>query len=120
MSYLQRNFMLFGFWLMLLGVAHSESGWTGINEIQELRAPIAGRSIIIGDMKMNPSECKDSKSFYLDFSMKRAQNVYLLLLQSIATKNPVKLYVTGRCDIHSRSEISSAAIFPSEASTNTP
>jgi len=97
--------------LIMSSLAHSEAGWTGQGYLQEIQATTAGKLIIKGKLKGNPSKCKDINSYYIDYSIEGAENIYQLLLQSIASNNQVKLLVTGRCEINGMSEISSATIY---------
>lgn len=100
--------------IMLLGSsssAYSEAEWTNSGYIQEVQATTSGVLVVRGKMGGNPSGCKDGDSYYADYSTKGTEKIFSLLLQSIAARNRVKLFVTGRCDLNGMSEISAAAIY---------
>lgn len=103
---LATTIMLFG----SISSAYSEAEWTNSGYIQEVQATTSGVLVVRGKLGGNPSGCKDGDSYYADFSMKGTEKIFFLLLQSIATRNRVKLFVTGRCDLNGMSEISAALI----------
>jgi len=90
--------------------ARANPGWTDSNYLKEVEVTTAGKIIVKGDMKNNPSGCKDGESYYIDSSRKDSEKIYQLLLDSVTSGNPVKLYVTGVCELSGMSEISSVKI----------
>jgi len=91
-------------------VARAQSGWTAKGNLTHMQATTSGKMIVNGEFKENPSDCKNSKAFYIDYDIDGANHIFQLLLKAIASDKPVKLYVTGKCELNGQSEISSASI----------
>lgn len=96
--------------LLLSGPLQAESGWTSSTLILEITATTAGKFIIHATPKKNPTDCKDRERFYLDYGLSGANKVYDLLLDATVSQLPVKLYITGRCELFGMSELSKASI----------
>ncbi|RLA01460.1 MAG: hypothetical protein DRQ47_08055 [Gammaproteobacteria bacterium] len=96
--------------LVASGLAYSSAGWTDPGYLIEVQVSNTGRIIAKSSVKVNPSGCRDKELFYIDSSAVNAEQIYKLLLESITSRNQVKLYVTGRCELKGMSGISSAII----------
>lgn len=96
--------------LMLSKPLLAESGWTSNTRALELTATTAGKFIIHATPKHNPSNCKDKEKFYLNYGLPGTKRIYDLLLQATVSRLPIKLHVTGRCELFGMSEISKASI----------
>lgn len=90
--------------------ATAKSGWTEAGYISELEATGSGRFVIMGTLPANPSGCRNETAYYMDYAAIGADETFRLLLQSIATNNPVKLHVTGVCELNGMANINSATI----------
>ena len=88
----------------------AESGWTSTTQVIEITATTAGKFIIHATPEKNPTDCKDKERFFLDYSLPGANKIYLLLLDAAVSQLPVKLYITGRCELFGMSELSKASI----------
>jgi len=88
----------------------AESGWTSSTQVLEITATTAGKFIIHAVPKDNPTDCKDKERFFLDYGLSGANKVYDLLLDATVLQLPVKLYITGRCELFGMSELSKASI----------
>ncbi|MBE9560085.1 MAG: hypothetical protein IMF15_04810 [Proteobacteria bacterium] len=102
--------------LMLLTLSsysvRATSGWTGYGHIIELVPTIHFRFKVNIDVKGNNSACKEKKWFYQDYNASGAREMYLALLEAVSSNKPVRVYVTGRCDVKEYSEISELGIRP--------
>ena len=102
---------LISFSTFLSITASANPGWTEPGYVTELQATGSGRFIIKADLRENPSGCKTKNAFYMDYSSNGAEQAYQLLLQAIISHNPVRLHVTGACDLNDISNINSASIY---------
>ena len=102
--------------LMILALfsysVQATSGWTGYGHIIELVPTIHFRFKVNIDVKGNSSACKEKQWFYQDYNVSGAREMYLALLEAVSSNKPVRVYVTGRCDVKEYSEISELGIRP--------
>jgi hypothetical protein len=106
-----RTVALFSLLALIATTAAAKSGWTESGYLDEIEATGLGKFIVRGTLADNPSGCRNETGYYLDYSTNGAEQIYSLLLQSIATGNRVKLHVTGSCELNGLSEINSASIY---------
>ena len=99
-------------WLLPISYSYANSGWTSISYIDEIHATTAGRVIIHAKFKDNPSRCRKKQTFYLDYTNRGSDQAYQLLLEAAIHSQPIKLFVSGRCDIKSRHEFTSVKLIP--------
>ncbi len=88
------------------------SGWTSYGYIIELVPTIHFRFKVNIDVKGNSSACKQKQWFYQDYNVSGSREMYLALLEAVLSNKPVRVYVTGRCDVKEYSEISELGIRP--------
>ena len=88
----------------------ANSGWTGYAMVSELTPTAQGRFLFKLDIEDNPSGCRDKQVFYKDYYSIGSQQMYDLLLRALTTTSPVRVYVTGKCELTGYSEISSASM----------
>jgi hypothetical protein len=93
-------------------IIHAAAGWTGYASIAELTPTSHGRYLVKLKSTDNPSDCKDKTTFYQDYSTPASRLMYNTLLEAVAYKKQVRVYVTGKCELNGYSEISSVAIVP--------
>jgi hypothetical protein len=102
--------------LLLLGLCHSGvwagAGWTSYGRVQELQPTTAGRFLVRLDGVSNPSGCRNETWFYRDYAGVGVELMFHALLGAVTSNLAARVYVTGICDLHGYSEISSAAIAP--------
>jgi hypothetical protein len=102
---------------MLIALASSSppaiaaAGWTSYGTIEELSTDFVGRIVIRMEVEENPSDCKDKTWFYRDL-ITGSEFMFRLLLEAASREIPVRLYVTGLCDLNRYSEISRVRIAP--------
>jgi hypothetical protein len=91
--------------------ASAAAGWTSYGRIEELSTDYVGRILIRMEVEENPSDCKDKTWFYRDL-ITGSEFMFRLLLEAASRDTPVRLYVTGLCDLNRYSEISKVRIAP--------
>ena len=96
--------MLFSF------ATQAASGWTDYGHVVELIPTIHHRFKVNIDVKDNKSSCRDKQWFYQDYDISGAREMYLALLEAVSSNKPVRVYVTGRCNLNDYSEISELGI----------
>ena len=92
--------------------AHGEAGWTGYGRVTELTPTTRQRFLVTLDVAGNPSGCSDKQTFYQDFVLRGAEQLFDTLLQALVSDKRVRVYVTGRCELNGYSEITSVTIRP--------
>jgi hypothetical protein len=103
---------------MLIGIAllpadaWAGAGWTSYGRVLELQPTTAGRFLVRLDLRSNPSGCRDESWFYRDYTGSGVELMFHALLGAATSNLAARVYVTGRCDLHGYSEISSAGIAP--------
>lgn len=91
--------------------ALAAAGWTSFGTIEELSTDYLGRILVRMEVEENPSGCKDKTWFYRDL-ITGSDFMFKLLVEAAARGTPVRLYVTGLCDLNRYSEISKVGIAP--------
>lgn len=94
------------------GYARGEAGWTGYGAVQELTPTTRQRFLVTVAVGDNPSGCRSGNTFYQDFALTGAQQLFDTLLQALVHGKSVRLYVTGRCELNGYAEITSVTIRP--------
>ena len=98
--------------ILLSPPAWSVAGWTGTGLVVELNPTTSGRFLLKLDTNANPSGCKQKQWFYVDYTGTGADHMFRMLVAAATTNKPVRVYVTGSCDLNGYSEISSASLVP--------
>lgn len=91
--------------------ALAEAGWTSFGRIEELSTDYLGRILVRIEVEENPSGCKDKTWFYRDL-ITGSDFMFKLLVEAASRHTPVRLYVTGLCDLNRYSQISKVRIAP--------
>ena len=105
---------------LLTGTAHAESGWTDFAAIDELRATARHYYVVRLDATKNPSGCPDGRWFFQDYGAAGSNKMFLTLLEAVKAGIPVRIYVTGRCNLDGYSEFSAVSMgrSPRDSSTD--
>lgn len=106
------RYLLLMLLMMFSSAVLATSGWTSYGHIIELVPTIHFRFKVNIDVKGNSSACKEKQWFYQDYNASGAREMYLALLEAVSSNKPVRVYVTGRCDVKEYSEISELGIRP--------
>ena len=92
--------------------AQAGAGWTDYVAVAEL-VPTAHHYYAVKlPVKENPSGCKNKVWFYQDYGTYGSDTMYKTLLEAVKSKLKVRVYVTGICNLHGYSEISSLGVVP--------
>ena len=94
------------------GDIRAGSGWTSYGQILELQPTTAGRFLLRMHPASNPSGCRDEDWFYRDYTGMGVELMFHALLGAVTNGIPVRLYVTGNCDLNGYAEISAAGVGP--------
>jgi hypothetical protein len=112
MKFLPKRLAFLATILTLPAAALAAAGWTDHATVTELTPTIHGRFLVELSDAGNPSGCKDKKTFYQDYGLPGSEQMFLTLLEAVASGKRVRLYVTGGCELNGYSEISSVSIVP--------
>ena len=97
--------------LLLISIpSQASSGWTGYGYVTELIPTIHHRFKVNIDVDGNKSGCKEKQWFYQDYDTVGAREMYQALLEAVSSNKPVRVYVTGRCNLNEYAEISELGI----------
>lgn len=107
-----RDLVMISALLLSPALAFSASGWTDYAPIAELTPTIHGRYLVQLRISENPSGCRNKNTFYQDYGLPGANNMYLALLEAVGSEKSVRVYTTGKCELNGYSEISSVGIVP--------
>ncbi len=102
-------FALF-FAIFPVGTVQAESGWTDYVSVDELNPTGLHYYLVRLEVKQNPSGCKDKKWFFQDYKTPGSDKMFLMLLEALKTGMRVRVYVTGKCNLHGHSEFSSVSV----------
>jgi len=92
--------------------AFAVSGWTEYAPVAELTPTNQMRFLVKLHIPKNPSGCKNKEMFYLEYDASGSEQIFLTLLEAVASVKNVRVYVTGKCELNGYSEISSVSIIP--------
>ena len=112
MKKILRLFALPASLLALSTMALAESGWTDYARVAELIPGTQYRYLVKLPVAENPSGCKNKDTFYQDYSATGSDHMFRALLEAVSSRNKVRVYVTGRCELSGYAEISSVGIAP--------
>lgn len=107
-----RDLVLISALLMSPAMLFAASGWTDYAPIAELTPTSHGRYLVQLRISENPSSCRNKNTFYQDYGLPGANNMYLALLEAVGSEKSVRVYTTGKCGLNGYSEISSVGIVP--------
>lgn len=96
--------------LSVPGSLQAKAGWTDYviaaeliptsKHYYELRLPVSN----------NPSGCREKNWFYQNYDAFGSDKMFEVLLESIKSGIPVRIYVTGNCNINGYAEFTSVGI----------
>ena len=98
------------FIIFSMGIVKADSGWTDNVYVDELKATDLHYYLVRLYVKHNPSGCKDKKWFYHDYGTPGSDTMFLMLLEALNKGMRVRVYVTGKCNLHGHSEFSSVSV----------
>ena len=96
--------------LSYVPIAVAGSGWTDYVNVTELVPTSKHYYEARLPVSENPSGCKDESWFYQDYASRGADKMFATLLEALRSRLSVRVYVTGRCNLHGYSEISSVGV----------
>jgi len=92
--------------------AGGEAGWTDAAPVAELRPTSQGRFLVRIPVEDNPSGCREPHWFYRDQTGPSADRIFDLLLEAALREKPVRVHVTGACDLKGFAAINAASLEP--------
>lgn len=98
--------------LFLSNVAHASAGWTDYANVAELIPTSRHYYEFKLPVGKNPAGCKEKTWFYQNYDAMGSDQMFNVLLESIKSQIRVRVYVTGVCNLHGYSEISSVSVVP--------
>jgi hypothetical protein len=93
-----------------IGAVQAGSGWTDHVSVDELKPTDLHYYLVRLGVNKNPSGCKDKQWFFQDYKTPGSDKMFLMLLEALKTGMRVRVYVTGRCNVHGHSEFSSVSV----------
>ena len=100
--------------LLLSSMLHASAGWTDYANVAELIPTSRHYYEFRLPVEDNPSGCREETWFYQNYDSTGSDQMFNVLLESIKSKIRLRVYVTGVCNIHGYSEISSVSVVPWE------
>ena len=98
--------------LLFPAYAHAAAGWTDFGAVAELVPTSKHYYEFRLSVSKNPSGCDNKTGFYQDYNAAGSDKMYHTLLEAVKSELRVRVYVTGKCNLHGASEISSVSIVP--------
>lgn len=92
------------------GTVHAGSGWTDYVSVDELKPTGLHYYLVRLEVNKNPSGCTDKQWFFQDYKIPGSDKMFLILLEALKTGMRVRVYVTGKCNLHGHSEFSSISV----------
>ncbi len=92
--------------------AAGEAGWTDAAPVAELRPTSQGRFPVRIPVDENPSGCRESHWFYRDQTGPSADRIFDRLLEAAVREQPVRVHVTGACNLKGFAAINAASLEP--------
>ena len=92
--------------------ANAGAGW--IDGVKVVELTPTGKHYYEVRLKLttNPSGCREKDWFYINYEARGADEMFDLLLEGIKSSLGLRVYVTGICNLHGYSEISSVSASP--------
>lgn len=98
--------------LLFCAAVQAGSGWTDYVNVAELVPTSRPYYVVRLMVHHNPSGCQDKTRFYQNYGTIGADKMFRTLLEAVKSGLKVRVYVTGICNFHGYSEISSVSIVP--------
>jgi len=105
-----RNTLLLVICICFANSVYADSGWTEYVPVEEVNPTARHYYTFQLPVSHNPSRCKNKTGFYQDYTALGADKMFHTLLEALVSRNRVRAYVTGRCNLDGYSEISSVSI----------
>ena len=96
--------------LVSSGTALGKAGWTDTVQVAELIPTSKHYYEVRLAVTDNPSGCRKNNWFYQNYDAIGSDQMFEVLLEGIKTGIPVRVYVTGNCNLHGYAEISSVSM----------
>lgn len=93
-------------------LAIAGAGWTDYVTVAELIPTSRHYYEFRLPVKKNPSDCKEGNWFYQNYESRGSDQMFNTLLEGIKSGLRLRVYVTGICNLHGYSEISSIGVIP--------
>lgn len=98
--------------LLFPQLAVARAGWTDVVTVAELVATNRHYYEFRLPVKENSSGCKHKTWFYQNYDSIGSDKMFNILLDGIKSGLRLRVYVTGLCNIHGYSEVSSISVTP--------
>ena len=98
--------------LLFSPYVHAAAGWTDYGKVAELVPTSRHYYEFRLSVDKNPSGCDDKTGFYQDYTSAGSDKMYDTILQAVKSDLRVRVYVTGKCNLHGYAEISSVSVVP--------
>ena len=92
------------------GSLQAGAGWTDYVSVAELIPTSKHYYELRLPASENPSGCREKNWFYQNYDAFGSDKMFEVLLESIKSGIPVRVYVTGNCNINGYAEFSSVGI----------
>lgn len=90
--------------------ARPDAGWTDYARLTELTPTARHYYQFRLATVANPAGCRDEAGFYQDYGTPGSEQMYLTLLEALRSSLPVRVYVTGVCNLDGYAEISAVSV----------
>ena len=87
-------------------------GWTDYTGLGQLESTSKYYYAVRLAVKDNPRGCHDKTRLFRNDGATGANKMYLTLLEAVKANLKLRVYVTGNCNFHGYSEISSVGVAP--------
>ena len=98
------------FWSMLPGPVLAKAGWTDYVSAAELIPTSKHYYEVRLPVSDNPSGCREKNWFYQNYETLGSDKMFEVLLESIKSGIPVRVYVTGNCNLQGYAEFNSVGV----------
>jgi hypothetical protein len=98
--------------LTLPGAVPAAPGWSDDAKVIELIPTAKHYYEIRLKLRKNPSGCRDKDWFYVNYQARGADQMFDLFVEGVKSSLRLRVYVTGVCNLHGYSEISSVSASP--------
>ena len=97
------------FFALPMGV-QAKAGWTDYVSVAELIPTSKHYYEVRLQVSENPSGCREDNWFYQNYDSFGSEQMFTVLLESIKSGIPVRVYVTGNCNLHGYAEFTSVGV----------
>lgn len=93
-------------------VSAGVAGWTPVTRVTALEPTTHGRLLFQLRTEKSTSGCRSKDWYFVDYTGTGPRLMFHVLKDALLMEKPVKVFVTGRCDLDGYSEISAARLLP--------